>query len=86
MEKFSLEDYTPAILKIATTNKVSNEEALGLFIANLTTMKEHYKGAPDLNYHALGQQWNSLLSKDKVAQKALTKARLSKYSLGGKKV
>lgn len=83
-EKFQLSAYTTHILRIADTQKCTVEVALQCFIANLTTMKEHYEGASDLNYHEIGQQWNKLLSKEKVAQKAETKARLMKYRTGGK--
>ena len=85
LEKFSLVNYTTHILKIAAANgNMPVEVALQCFIANLTTMKEHYKGCPELNYHELGQQWNKLLSKEKVAQKAETLARLQKYPRGGR--
>ena len=77
-EKFNLVDHTNNILKIAAKNQMTAEVALQCFITNLTTMKEHYEGCPELNYHALGQQWNRLLSKEKVAQKAETLARLKK--------
>lgn len=84
-EKFNLVNHTTHILRIAdATEGLSVEVALQHFIENLTTMKEHHKGCPELNYHALGQEWNKLLSKEKVAQKAETLARLSKYSRGGK--
>lgn len=83
-EKFNLVDHTNHIMQIATANgSMTPEEALQCFIANLTTMKEHYKGCPDLNYHELGQQWNKLLSKEKVQQKADTLARLRKYPRAG---
>lgn len=84
-EKFQLSTYTPNILRLADAHKVTVEVALQCFIANLTTMKEHYEGSGDLNFHELGQQWNKLLSKEKVAQKAETKARLSKYNRSGGK-
>lgn len=84
-EKFNLVNYTTHILKIAAANpNMTVEVALQCFIANLITMKEHYEGCPDLNYHELGQQWNQLLSKEKVAQKAETLARLQKYPRGGR--
>lgn len=84
-EKFNLVNYTTHILKIAAANpSMTVEVALQSFIANLTTMKEHYEGCSDLNYHELGQQWNKLLSKEKVAQKAETLARLQKYPRGGR--
>lgn len=83
-EKFNLVDYTTHILKLATTNSCTVEVALQRFIANLTTMKEHYEGCPELNYHELGQRWNKLLSRDKVAQKSETLARLQKYPRGGR--
>lgn len=84
-EKFQLSNYTHQILKIADEQKCSVDVALQCFIANLTTMKEHYTGAVDLNYHQIGQQWNKLLSREKVAQKAETRARLSKYGRSGGK-
>ena len=84
-EKFNLVNHTTNILKIAAANpNMSVEVALQCFIANLSTMKEHYEGCPELNYHELGQQWNKLLSQEKVAQKADTLARLQKYPRGGR--
>lgn len=82
--RFNLSDYTHKVLQIAEANNVSNETAFQYLLTNLTTMREHYKGAPDLNYHQLGQQWNKLLSKDKVAQKLEARMRLSKYPQRGK--
>ena len=81
--KFNLTDYTMDIQKIADANKCSNEEAMGLFIANLATMKEHYKGAPHLNYHALGQLWNNLPGDERNTQKSETRNRLSTRKRGG---
>lgn len=83
-EKFNLVNYTNHILKLAAANDSKTAEvALQCFIENLVTMKEHYKGCPELNYHELGQHWNKLLSKEKVAQKAETLARLQKYPRNG---
>ena len=84
--KFMLSDYTHDILKIAKANEgMSNARALECFISNLVTMKEHYEGCPHLNYHELGQQWNRLLSAEKVAQKNEVLKRLAAYSkVGGK--
>ena len=45
-EKFNL------VMQIAAANKgMTVEVALQCFIANLITMKEHYEGCPELNYH-----------------------------------
>lgn len=85
-EQFNLVNYTNNILKIAAANNLAVEVALQRFIENLATMKEHYKGCPELNYHELGQQWNKLLSREKVAQKAETLARLQKYPRNGGRV
>ena len=83
-EKFNLVNYTNHILKLAAANDSKTAEvALQCFVENLVTMKEHYKGCPELNYHELGQYWNKLLSKEKVAQKAETLARLQKYPRNG---
>ena len=83
-KKFNLVEHTNHIMQIAAANEGTTAEvALQCFIANLTTMKEHYKGCPELNYHELGQQWNKLLSKEKVQQKADTLARLRKYPRAG---
>ena len=82
--KFNLVDYTPQVLQIAEKDgKIDVEVALQRFIENLICMKEHYKGCPELNYHELGQQWNKLLSREKVAQKKEALARLQKYSRAG---
>ena len=81
--KFQLSEYTTQILRIADAQKCTPEIALHYFIVNLTTMKEHHSGASELNYHELGQQWNKLLSKEKVVQKEEAKARLQKYPRNG---
>lgn len=85
-EKFNLVEHTNHIMQIAAANEsMTPEVALQCFIANLTTMKEHYKGCSELNFHELGQQWNKLLSREKVQQKADTLARLRKYNrVGGR--
>ena len=82
-EKFNLSDYTQAVLQIAKENNVAVEVAFQCFLANLSTMKEHYKGASELNYHALGQQCSKLLSRERVTQKEEMRIRLSRYSKGG---
>lgn len=79
-KKFNLSDYTHNIQAIAAHNKMSAETAMNSFITNLTVMRETTKGCPDLNFHELGQQWNKLLSKEKVAQKKETLARLQKVT------
>lgn len=66
---FKLENYIEPIKAIARHNNVSASTAVDQFVTNLIIMREHYKGAPELNYHALGQQWNSLLSDEKIRQK-----------------
>lgn len=76
---FNLSDYTQHILKVAEANGCSISRAFGLFIANLATMHEHYKGAPGLNYAELGQKWNALSSTEKISQKDETRNRLAKY-------
>lgn len=78
--QFQLSSYTNDIISIAKANGCSYESALNKFVENLVTMKEHYKGANNLNYHELGQQWNKLLNKDKISQKAEALAKLSRYN------
>ena len=83
-EKFNLVNHTHNILKIAEANEgMTLETALQSFIVNLSIMREHYKGCSELNFHDLGQQWNKLLSKEKVEQKDETLARLKKYPRSG---
>ena len=78
MPKFNLSDHVADVYKLAEANKVSVEEALYQFLTNLAVMKEQFKGTPELNYHQLGQAWNKLLSKEKVAQKAEMQALLKR--------
>ena len=66
---FNLTDYIPQIKEVASANGVSVEDAMEMFVVNLITMKNHYKGCEQLNFHVLGQQWNSLTSDTKVQQK-----------------
>ena len=80
MKDFNLQDYVPQIVSVAETNKVGAAEAVGLFIANLNTMNDHYKGASELNYRVLGQQWN------KLNYKIRNKQRLDVLPLVAKKI
>ena len=80
---FNLVDYTMDIQRMANEHKCSPEKAMGMFIANLAVMKEHYKGAPHLNYHELGQLWNALKGDERNNQKNETRNRLSKSKRGG---
>ena len=66
---FELENYIEPIKAIARHNNVSASAAVDQFVTNLIIMREHHKGAPELNYHALGQKWNGLLSDEKIRQK-----------------
>lgn len=81
--QFNLVDHTMDIQKIAEENKCSNEDAMGMLVANLAVMKEHYKGASHLNYHALGQLWNALTSDERNTQKNETRNRLRRAKRGG---
>ena len=74
----NLSDYLPEINAVATTNKLEPEDAVDKFVVNLTTMSGYYPGAESLNFRELGQQWNKLLSKQKVAQKAEVKKMIRK--------
>ena len=77
---FNLSDYLPEINAVATANKLEPEDAVDKFVVNLTTMSGYYPGADSLNFRELGQQWNKLLSKQKVAQKAEVKKMICKSS------
>ena len=68
-KKFDLCNYLSSIRMVAQENHATPEQAVQMFVENLAIMREWYKGAPTLNYHELGQQWNKLLSQDKVDQK-----------------
>lgn len=65
---FELSNYLQEIKAVADANNVDYAKGAYMFRTNLIIMREHYKGASSLNYHELGQQWNSLLSSQKVQQ------------------
>lgn len=68
---FELRNYEREIRDYATNKKVSNSEAVSTFIYNLVIMRPHFEGFdPEVNFRALGQQWNKLPSDVRVAQKA----------------
>lgn len=56
----NLEDYLAEIRAVG----------LDKFIVNLAVMKEQNPGAPKLNFHELGQEWNKLPSAERIAQRA----------------
>lgn len=75
---FNLSNYVAEIHSVATACKCSPEVAVDKFITNLTTMKEHNKGASELNFHELGQQWNKLGYKEKNKQRAAVLQQVTK--------
>ena len=67
---FNLTDYEKDIRTGATTAKVAPEEAMNQFIYNLVIMRDHYKiFSPEIDFRALGQQWNRLSSDTRNTQK-----------------
>ena len=67
---FSLTNYEKEIRSGATKASISNEEALKQFVINLNVMRPHFDIFPgDINFRALGQQWNSLTSDTRNSQK-----------------
>ena len=80
---FQLTDHIRDIQDIAAANKCTMDVALQLFVANLATMKEHYKGASSVNYAQVGQKWNALNSQERNDQKAAARTRLARSTRGG---
>lgn len=70
MGKFELQNYIKEIHDIGVENKVSDSDALGMFIINLNAMRSFYKGAPELNFRELGQKWGALPFEKKNSQRA----------------
>lgn len=60
MAKFELTDYTNQIATMANAYGVGAVDAVDNFIVNLSTLSDHFKGAPELNFRELGQKWNAL--------------------------
>lgn len=75
---FRLQNYVSQIRQIASENRCGAAQAVRMMITNLNVMHEHYKGASDLNYHQLGQQWNALRYKERNKQQQETIALVAK--------
>lgn len=78
-----LEQYISEIRNIQRRYNCTPSEALGKFIMNLATMKEHFGSNPHLNFHELGQQWNRLNSEERNAQRESTLKLLTKSPMRG---
>lgn len=78
MAKFELTEYTNQIAAMAATYGVGASDAVNYFIVNLSTMSDHYGGAPELNFRELGQQWNALGYKVRNQQRVNAIASVSK--------
>lgn len=76
MSKFNLENYLPEIRAVG----------LDKFIVNLAVMREQNPGAPKLNFHELGQEWNKLPSAERLEQRANVAKMLSRSSRATKAV
>ena len=70
MSAFELKEFVPQIVRIAEVNKCDASEAVEKFVTNLITMRSHFSGAEELNFHTLGQKWNALSYKVRNKQKA----------------
>ena len=67
---FELANYEREIREGATKAGIELPEALVRFIYNLTIMRPHYDIFPEeVNFRALGQQWNKLMSDVRNKQK-----------------
>lgn len=70
MSEFNLANYKSDIEAISAQHNVPMDKAVNMFVLNLNVMREHFKGAsPATNFHTLGQQWSSLPSATRRAQK-----------------
>lgn len=69
--KFNLLDYVDTVRNLAKEqdNMVSLEQAIGMFIVNLNTFSDYYKGTENLNIRTLGQAWGRLSSEEKNTQR-----------------
>lgn len=86
MNTFDLKNFIPEIQVTAEQCKCSFEQAVDKFIVNLTTMKEHYPSAKNLNFHELGQHWNKLPYKVKNTQKSEVLQRAPKAARVARRV
>lgn len=68
----NLSDYEKELRTYMTQDNMTPERAVGHFITNLLVMREQYPVAPSVNFHELGQHWNSLPSEERNRQKAAT--------------
>ena len=78
MAKFELTEYINQIAAMAATYGVGASDAVNYFIVNLSTMSDHYSGAPELNFRELGQKWNALGYKVRNQQRFNAIAAVSK--------
>lgn len=69
MKEFTLKDYIPEIVSIASANEVGASDAIEMFVVNLNTFGNHYKGAENLNMRELGQAWSKLSYKVRNKQR-----------------
>lgn len=80
---FNLTNYTKDIRSGATSSEVTLEEALNQFIYNLVIMRDHYKiFSSEIDFRALGQQWNRLSSDERNTQKAACYNTLNRATRG----
>ena len=78
MAKFELTEYINQIAAMAATYGVGASDAVNYFIVSLSTMSDHYSGAPELNFRELGQKWNALGYKVRNQQRLNGIAAVSK--------
>ena len=78
MKNFRLYDYLKEIKGIAEANNCGAAQAVDLFVVNLTTMSDHHKGAPNLNFRELGQAWNRLGYRERNKQKEAATVAVAK--------
>ena len=76
--------YIWSIFDLGKTNNVDIGVAKDLFLANLTQKKAVYPGADELDYAALGEEWEALSTKEQTAQREAYRQITAVTKAGGR--
>ena len=82
---FTLANYEKEVRNYMNTKDLEPAKAVEHLVVNLRVMKDFYPISSEMNFRALGQEWNSLPSDDRIKQQRDLVATLKRGPRGSRR-
>lgn len=82
---FTLANYEKEVRNYMNTKDLEPVKAVEHLVVNLRVMKDFYPISSEMNFRALGQEWNNLPSDDRIKQQRDLVATLKRGPRGARR-